>query len=146
MQYQPKIERSNMRNLRVLLLVVISLIACSSSVTIDSDQVIIALQEAGIEAEAARPLTKDDYGLAPYVCEGQRILLPSICADCGGRIFTCDNQDDLEKLQEYYVSMGETSAMFFSWVFAHEDVLIQLNGDLPEETAAQYETALKSLP
>ena len=44
---------------------------------------------AGLEAEDPRPMTKDDYGPAPMTAvEGTRFLIPSLCADCGGRIFS----------------------------------------------------------
>ena len=61
-----------------------------------SQQVVNALKSAGLEAESTSVMTKDDYGLAPLVAvEGTHFLIPSLCSDCGGRIFSYSNPDDL---------------------------------------------------
>jgi hypothetical protein len=109
------------------------------------DDVIAAFKAAGLEAESTYPLTKEDYGAAPYVGEGVRFLVPSLCADCGGRVFSLENTQDLEALKNYYDSLGEASALFFSWVFTDENILVQINGDMDEATARQYEAALNGL-
>lgn len=125
-----------------VLVVLLSLLlsACGSSVT--GDDVVAAFKNAGLEAEGSYPMTKDDYGAAPYVCTGTRFLIPSIGADNGGRIFICDNAEDLASLKDYYDELGKSSALFFSWTFAKGDVLVQINGDLPEDKARQYEAAI----
>lgn len=106
-----------------------------------------AIQAAGLEYAAPRPMTKTDYGFAPYVCtDGAiRFLLPSVCADCGGRLYNCANQADRDSLAKYYADLGKSSAAFFSWVFARDNLLIQINGDLPEPKARAYETVLNGL-
>jgi hypothetical protein len=38
--------------------------------------------------------------------------------------------------------MGKASAAFFSWVFVKGDVVVQINGDLSEDKARQYEAAI----
>jgi hypothetical protein len=112
---------------------------------ITPDQVVAAFKAAGLEAESIRPLTKDDYGIAPYVGTGLRFLIPSLGEDNGGRIFSVDNPEDLQRLKRYYDEMGKASAMLFSWAFAKDNILVQINGDLPEDKARQYEAALNSL-
>jgi len=107
-----------------------------------ADDVINAFIEAGLEAEQPNKMTKDDYGMAPYVCEGTRFLVPSLGENSGGRIFICESIDKLESLQAYYTELGEISALFFSWVFTKDNILVQINGDLAEEIARQYEQAL----
>jgi hypothetical protein len=105
-----------------------------------------AFQSAGLEAENARPMTTDDYGMAPMTAvEGTRFLVPSLCQDCGGRILTFASQQDLELTREFYVEAGRTSALLFSWVFSKDNVLVQVNGDLPEDKARQYEAALNAM-
>jgi hypothetical protein len=111
-----------------------------------SNQVVEAFKAAGLEAEDARPMTKDDYGMAPMVAvEAMRFFIPSLCEDCGGRVLSFDSPDDLEKTKSFYVRLGEESAMLFSWVFTKDNILVQINGDLPEETAMKYKAALESL-
>ena len=71
--------------------------------------------------------------------------LPSICPECGGRLYTFDDPAKLQLMKGYYDTLGESSAMLFSWTFAKDNVLIQINGDLPEDKARQYEAALSQL-
>jgi hypothetical protein len=131
-------------NISLVLVIVVTLVsllsACSSQVT--SDDVVAAFKAAGLEAETTRPLTKDDYGLAPYVCSGTRFFIPSLGPDNGGRIFVCDKSEDRDALSNYYTEMGKASAAFFSWVFVKGDVVVQINGDLSEDKARQYEVAI----
>jgi hypothetical protein len=111
-----------------------------------SGQVVEAFKSAGLEAENPRPMTKDDYGLAPYVAlEGTRFLIPSLCSDCGGRIMSFATEQDLNKTRDYYVTLGQKSAAFYSWTFVKGNILVQINGDLPEAKARQYEAALENL-
>jgi hypothetical protein len=46
---------------------------------------------------------------------------------------------------DYYFALGKSSAAFFSWVFIKDNVLVQINGDLPEDKAKQYQTVLDSI-
>jgi len=91
-------------------------------------------------------MTKDDYGMAPMTAvEGIRFLIPSLCPDCGGRVLSFASPEDLEMTKAYYVELGRASAIFFSWVFVKDNILVQINGDLPEERAKQYEVALGAI-
>jgi len=111
-----------------------------------STDVVNIFKSAALEVEEPRPMTKDDYGMAPMrAIEGTRFLIPSLCSDCGGRIFSFSNQEDLDLTKTYYEELGKSSAIFFSWVFVKDNILVQINGDLPEEKARQYEASLNSL-
>lgn len=124
----------------LVLMLAIVLTSCGSQVT--GDVVVQSFKDAGLEAENTRAMTKDDYGVAPYVCTGTRFYIPSLGPDNGGRIFVCDNEADRESLKNYYIELGKTSALFFSWVFTKGNIVVQINGDLPEEQARKYETAI----
>lgn len=111
-----------------------------------SQDAIAAFQAAGLEAENPRPLLEEDYGIAPQVAqEGTRFLIPSLCAECGGRVFSFSSPQNLDILKTYYVTISESSPAFFTWVFEKDNILVQINGDLSEERAREYETALESL-
>ncbi len=102
----------------------------------------------GAELEFSNPtnMTKDDYGAAPMsAAEGIHFYIPSLCADCGGRLYSFATIEDLALMEHYYTELGRQSAWFFSWVFVKDNILIQINGDLPEETAREYEAAINSL-
>ncbi|MCI0397429.1 MAG: hypothetical protein L0322_21180 [Chloroflexi bacterium] len=77
--------------------------------------------------------------------EGIRFRIPSLGGDVGGRVLVVDNQVDLEITREFYQSLGESSAAFFSWVFVEGNALVQINGDLPEAQARKYEAVLQSV-
>ncbi|WP_458353427.1 hypothetical protein [Peribacillus frigoritolerans] len=110
------------------------------------DDVINTFKEEGLEAEEARKMTKDDYGMAPMKAEEAKIvLLPSVCEDCGGRIFSFENEDDLLQTKAYYDEMGKESAILFSWTLNKDNILVQLNGDLPEEKYNEYKKALENI-
>ncbi len=109
----------------------------------NADAVIVAFKAAGLEAESPRSLTRKDYGAAPFVCKGLRFLIPSLGEDAGGRAFLCPRKADGDRLAKYYTSLGEQSAILFSHVFQQPPYLVQINGDLPDEQAAKYETALQ---
>lgn len=112
------------------------------STSITGPDVVGAFQAAGLEAESTRPMSVDDYGLAPFVCDGTRFFIPSLGEDQGGRIFICPNDEDLALLRDYYEGLARESAAFFSWVFVKDSVLVQINGDLDDLTAAKYEAAI----
>jgi hypothetical protein len=48
-------------------------------------------------------------------------------------------------MKNYYNELGRQSAALFSWVFVKDNILIQINGDLPETTARKYEAAIIDL-
>lgn len=52
----------------------------------------------------------------------------------------------MQKLKTYYDELGKASALFFSWTYAKQPVLVQLNGDMPEAQAKKYEQVLQQLP
>jgi hypothetical protein len=109
---------------------------------ITMEDIINSFKSQGLEAEQLETMEKDDYGLAPFVCEGTHFYIPSLCEDCGGRIFICESREDMELLDNYYTELGRASAVFYSWVFTKDDVLVQINGDLDEEIAREYEQAI----
>lgn len=87
-------------------------------------------------------MTKVDYRLAPMVCDGYRFMIPSLGEDKGGRVFVCSDATEQEKLANYYTELGKSSAILFSWVLQKGNVLVQINGDLDEAAAKQYEQAI----
>lgn len=137
-----------MLRVAVLLIVCVVLAACGGSTAtpaakaVTADAIVAAFKAAGLEAETPTKLTREDYGMAPFVCEGVRFLIPSLGADKGGRVFLCPNTGDRDKLAIYYQSLGKSSAALFSHVFTKGNVLVQINGQLKDDQAKKYEAAL----
>ena len=110
--------------------------------TAKAEAVVASFKAAGLEVENTRPMTKDDYGMAPPVCQGTRFFIPSLGPDNGGRIFICENQSVQAALAGYYQALGKSDATLFSWVFEKGNILVQINGALPNATAKKYESAI----
>ncbi|MCP4419740.1 MAG: hypothetical protein GY805_24275 [Chloroflexi bacterium] len=120
--------------------------ACGGSGSSHMPQdVIDAFQSADLEAESPTVMTADDYGLAPFVGDGIRFLIPSLGEGNGGRVVAFEDADDRDRLAAYFESLGESSALFFSWVFVKDNIVLQINGSLDEDIARQYEAALNGL-
>jgi hypothetical protein len=112
----------------------------------DAQQVLDAYLAAGLEVSNPRPMIADDYGLVPMLSlDGVRFYIPSICSDCGGRIMSFADAEKLQIVRDYYGQMGRFSAVLFSWVFVKDNILVQLNGQLPEANAGEYEAALRNM-
>ena len=131
------------RILFTMLLLSTLLAACGgkSQVTTTPEDVIAAFKAAGLEAENAYAMAKEDYGLAPAVCDGYRFIIPSLGEDSGGRVYVCSKAGDQKELVTFYTELGK-SPLFFSWVFEKGSVVVQINGDLDEVTAKKYEAAI----
>lgn len=111
-----------------------------------SYQVVDAFKAAGLEAENPRAMTVEDYGLAPLVAiEGVRFFIPTLGTNVGGRVMSFSSGSDQTLIRDFYVDLGKQSAAFFSWVFVRGNILVQINGTLPEDNARQYEAALNAL-
>ncbi|MCQ6558220.1 stress protein [Paenibacillus mendelii] len=141
-----------MKRLSIILfyiLIVVGLTGCagdSSTKAISTDDVIKAFKDAGLAADEPRKMTKDDFGIAPMKPkEAVRFIIPSLGDDSGGRILIYDKEKDLKEMKNYYDELGKSSAILFSWTIAHGNVLVQLNGDLPEEDYNKYKAALEAL-
>ena len=110
------------------------------------DQVVDALAAGGLEYETPIPLSAETFPFYDHMAvTGERFMLPSLCEDCGARLFVFEDADDLAITQIYYETLGQAMKLLFSWVFTRDNVLIQLNGKLPEDRAREYETALNEM-
>jgi hypothetical protein len=116
----------------------------TEAVPLTAERVIEAFKAAGLEAENPTPMGKDDYGVGPMVGEGMRFFLPSLAEGAGGRVIAVDDADERKRLFDYYNDLKKQSAALFSWVYEHENIVLQINGKLPEDQAKKYEEALKN--
>jgi hypothetical protein len=126
--------------LAALLITAIFISGCAKTVT--SGDVLAAFKAAGLEETHITSMTRTDYALTPYVCDGTQFLISSLGTDTGGKIFICDKAADLDKLNQYYTALNQTSDLLRSWVFIKGSVLVQINGSLPEAKARQYQAAI----
>ncbi|MCM3444396.1 hypothetical protein [Metabacillus halosaccharovorans] len=133
-----------MKKILVLLFSVMILTACGNGTKgLTSSEVVTAFKDAGLKAEESREMTKDDYGMAPMKAEEGTIV--KIGDDMNARIMSFENESDLNETKEFYDKLGEESAMLFSWTLAKDNILIQMNGDLPEDKYNEYKEVLEGL-
>jgi hypothetical protein len=110
-----------------------------------NSQVLEAFKEAGLEVENVSPMTRpDDYAGAPVNdAEGTKFYISSAGAEgAAGRIHSFTSASDQEQMIGYYAG---ASASSFAWVFVKDNIVVQINGRLPEKKARLYEAALSRM-
>lgn len=112
-----------------------------------ASEVVARLKAWGLEVKVVQTGKRDgDDGLALFPgAEAIRFRIPSQGENEGGIILAFPSAADLERAQEYYLGLNTSLPMFSSWVFAQDNILLQINRSLPEAKARQYQLALYSL-
>lgn len=107
--------------------------------------VLRSLQATGLDVEALPGGKKnDELGMSVHVDE-IRFRTHAGTILVGGIILTFDSEDDLVQMMNYYSIVGQALPAAKSWVFSRDNVLIQINADLPAEQAKRFEEALGSM-
>lgn len=133
------------RYLKVIVVAVL-LVGCGATTpSHTADQAVQAFKAVGLEAENPTPMERSDYGLAPMVGQGVHFRIPSLCEKCGGRVIAIEDAAERQRMADYYINLGKGSARFFSHVYIVDNLVVQLNGDLPDDQAARYRAALDAL-
>lgn len=88
--------------------------------------------------------------VAPDVAEdGIRFVLPELepiaGPGAGGRVWTFSKPQDMQLMRGYYEDLQEKQPDRKSWLYERDNILLQINGQLPEERAKVFEALLKSL-
>jgi hypothetical protein len=60
-------------------------------------------------------------------------------------VLSFDNQNALESAKSFYVEASAADNSISSWVFAKDNILLQLNGEIPEAEALAYGSILIKL-
>lgn len=119
----------------------------SESAATNLDDIIEAFSQQSLVVYNPRDMTKDDFGIAPMSATSAKIfsLVETDNEDeqQNARLLTFDNLDDLKATKKYYDDLGKDSAMLFSYTAVNEDelVLMQFNGQLPQELVEKYAKA-----
>jgi hypothetical protein len=108
-----------------------------------SADVVAAFRKSGLGVGKSFAITRRQIGPAPFVTDDMaRFLIPSLGADNGGRVFVCATAEKAAKLKAYYDGLGEASAAFYSHCFRNGPAVVQINGDLPDDKAKEFERTL----
>lgn len=108
--------------------------------------VITAFHSAGLEAEVVRGASKEERdGLFPGIgVEARRFQISTNEGEMG--IVVClNNRDDLEHIQGYYLALNRSLPQFRSWLFVQDNILLQINHEVPERQARAYANVLYTL-
>lgn len=116
--------------------------------SITSEDVVSAFIDADVGVGKSFPMSRRDFGMAPLLTrDATRFLIPSMGPGEGGRAFVFGTVNDLVDTRDYFVNLGRSNAIFFSWTFTNRDelVLVQINGDLPRKEALRYKAVVDAL-
>lgn len=126
------------------LIVVLTVTACGGGgfQQHSSSDVVEAFSTAGLPVGEPETLTKSPDDLVPdNFVDGTRFAITTL-EDGGGRVYAFDSAEDLQLMQDYYEGVTD---LFFAWVYTHDNVLLQLNGNLSEDEAREFLAVLEGL-
>jgi hypothetical protein len=110
-----------------------------------ASEVLQELKSAGLDVQTA-PGGKmnDEIGMSSRV-EEARFQTHAASRIVAGTILTFHSEDELVRMTNYLRALGQSMPAYRSWVFVRDNALVQIDGDLPDERAIQFEEALYSL-
>ncbi len=110
------------------------------------EQTVTAFKRAGLEAENIIPMTTADFIHMPeQPIAGIRFFIPSAGQGIGGKILAFETLRELEAVRTYYNELGQSDPMFSSRIFVNQNLILQLDRDVPDNQAALYERALNNI-
>ncbi|WP_301387757.1 LysM peptidoglycan-binding domain-containing protein [Enterococcus entomosocium] len=118
--------------------------ASSEQSATDLDDIIETFTQQSLVVYNPRDMTKEDFNIAPMSATKAKIFslieTDNEEEQQNARLLTFDNLDDLKATKKYYDDLGKDSAMLFSYTAVNEDelVLMQFNGQLPQELVEKY--------
>ncbi len=109
-------------------------------------QVVQEFRDQGLEVGKSYPIEQDEgfeESPTPKVYKsGVRFLVPSVCPkECGGRVYSFDEEEDLETMEEYYDSLDNLKVFgpnFGGYTYRNGLLLLQIGGDMKKSRADEY--------
>lgn len=110
-----------------------------------TEEMISAFRDEGLEVGKVQPQRPEPGSPLPNVWKKQvRFLIPSIGPDAGGRVFTFEEEEDLNTVRSYYEGLNDLGGLFCcSHVYTDGLVLVQVPGDVPKNRADEYGRVLE---
>lgn len=90
---------------------------------------------AGLEIENQQDLADVGGELLPGVLSGVQFDMPSYCDACGGKIIVFQSQEYVAPMADWLKGLGQ-------YVYSKGTVLVQIDQEVPENVAQQYEAVL----
>ena len=135
------------------ILLVLLVVGCASSApsapvsaSARSLDVITAFRSAGLMAEVIQGASKDERdGLSPFMVIDTRRFRISANDEEMGMVLSFANRYDMEQLKNYYLRLNRSLPQFGSWLFVKDNILLQINHEVPESKARAYAAVLYTL-
>jgi hypothetical protein len=94
-----------------------------------------AFRTAGLEIENQQDLAGVGGELLAGALSGIQFEMPSYCATCGGKIIVFQSQEYVAPMADWLKGLGQ-------YVYIKGTVLVQIDQEVPENVARQYEVVL----
>jgi len=109
------------------------------------DDAVNVLNERSLEVKEPEYISEtNQFGLPAETTELIRFAIPSVGKDIQGCILTFELKDNLNKVRNYYADLNDKGQPH-TWSFMKDNILLVIDGVVPEEKARQYESALIGL-
>lgn len=120
--------------------------AATEAMRRNSLDVIAAFHSAGLDAEVVRGTTKDerDGFSTGMVVDARRFRISDKEGEMG-MVLCFESPGDLAQMRNYYQRLNRALPQFGSWLFVKDNVLLQINHEVPEQTARAYAAVLETL-
>lgn len=116
------------------------------SATTRALDVITAFRTAGLNAQDIPSVSKDERdGLSAFMVIDTRRFRISANAGEMGMVLSFKNRYDMEQLKNYYLGLNRSLPQFSSWLFVKDNILLQINREVPESKARAYAAVLYTL-
>ena len=107
-----------------------------------------AFQAVGLPIEILQ-LSKDERDLFSnqVTLQSKQFVIPAQGDPtlARGIIFSFQNEKDLQQVRDYYMALDNSLPQYASWLFVKDNLLLQINRNVPAEVAKQYAEALNLL-
>ncbi len=111
-----------------------------------NSEIIAAFHDAGLTADVIQAIAKDERdGFAIWMAVQATPFQLSPQQGERGLLLTFNNPADLEITRAYYLELNNALPRYSSWLFVKGNVLLQINGEVPEARAREYAAVLESL-
>jgi hypothetical protein len=111
-----------------------------------SVDVAAAFQDAGLPAQIVRGESKEERdGLSGFMAVDSLRFRISEGEEEMGMVMCFENAGDLQRMRNYYLGLNRSLPQFKSWLFVKDNILLQINYEVPEHTARAYAAILDTL-
>lgn len=111
-----------------------------------ASNVIGAFQAAGLTARVVHGAAKDERdGFSAFrVIEAVRFRISENDKEMG-MVLCFETAADREQVQSYFLALNRSLPQFRSWLFVKDNILLQINHEVPEQEARAYANILETL-